>query len=226
MDATHQPSWGLALFLRLYISDVQYSIDAGPTQSMSVSGATATATVGADLSPGVYQVDVRTRDLSGVVSDPTRVILVVYDASSGFVTGGGWITPSGASSDAGDELPGLDGTSKANFGFNVKYQNGQATVPSGHLLFQYQVADFRLRSADFEWLVVTNTNWAKFRGVAEIDGMEGLFPFTVDARDGSQGQPDRFIIKIWAPGDNPDVNGILYKASGDLEGGNIKIHAT
>ena len=37
-------------------------------------------------------------------------------------------------------------------------------------------------------------------------------------------QPDRFIIKIWAPGDDPDQHGKRYQASGDLGGGKIKIH--
>lgn len=206
------------------VDAAEYSIDGGPAQLMTLSGSTATETIGADLTAGVYQVDVRAQDVAGNWSNPASVILVVYDPSGGFVTGGGWIVPSGSTSDAGDALPGLDSSSKANFGFNVKYRNGQATVPSGHLLFQYSVGDFRLTSGDFEWLVVTNSNWAKFRGLAEIDGMDGPFPFTVDARDGNQGQADRFVIKIWAPGDNPDANGILYKASGDLDGGNIKIH--
>jgi len=49
----------------------------------------------------------------------------------------------------------------------------------------------------------------------------------VDARDGDSAGgslADRFVIKIWAPGANPDVDEPLYKASGDLEGGKIKIH--
>jgi len=49
----------------------------------------------------------------------------------------------------------------------------------------------------------------------------------VDARDGDFGggdEPDRFIIKVWADGANPDPSHHVYKASGDLEGGNIIIH--
>lgn len=183
-----------------------------------------TATI-TGLDSGVYSIAVSAQDAAGNWSQPSSAIVVVYDSDGGFVTGGGWLTPGGGSSDAGDVLPGLDGSSRANFGFNVKYQNGQATVPGGHLLFQYKVGDFKLTSGDFDWLVVTNSNWAKFRGLAEIVGMEGAFPFTVDARDGSNGQADRFVIRIWAPDDDPELTGILYKASGDLDGGNIKIHA-
>ena len=72
-----------------------------------------------------------------------------------------------------------------------------------------------------EWLVVTNSNWARFQGLALIDGMEGLYPFKVDARDDTV---DRFVIKIWAPDSNPDIDDPIYKASGDLGGGQIKIH--
>jgi len=49
----------------------------------------------------------------------------------------------------------------------------------------------------------------------------------VDGRDGDKdggSLPDRFIIKIWEPGADPDVDELLYKASGDLGGGQIKIH--
>jgi hypothetical protein len=63
--------------------------------------------------------------------------------------------------------------------------------------------------------------------VATIKNMEGLFPFRVDCRDGDANggtQPDRFIIRIWAPGADPDSDELIYKASGDLGGGQIKIH--
>ena len=75
--------------------------------------------------------------------------------------------------------------------------------------------------------MVTNTNWAKFQGVATIEGFEGLYPFRVDCRDGDKDSgtdADRFIIKIWEPGADPDVDENIYKASGDLSGGSIVIH--
>jgi hypothetical protein len=120
-----------------------------------------------------------------------------------------------------DLLPGLDGTSKANFGFVVKYENGSSTVPGGQLEFHYNVGDFHLHSTGMEWLVVTNDNWAKFQGMAQIKNAAGEYPFRVDARDGD---PDRFVIKIWAPGANPDLDEPIYKASGNVEGGQVKIH--
>ena len=140
-----------------------------------------------------------------------------------FVTGGGWIVPGSSTSELGDALPGLDGRSKANFGFVVKYANGSSTVPGGNLQFHYNAGGLHLKSTGMEWLVVTNENSAKFRGAATIAGQPGTHPFRVDARDGGT-QPDRFVIRVWAPGQNPDAAEPIYKASGDVSGGEIKIH--
>ena len=120
----------------------------------------------------------------------------------------------------------LDNESPANFGFVVKYKPG-ADTPNGQLEFQYRQGDFNLHSSGMDWLVIVNSNWAKFQGSATIKGLEGLFPFRVDARDGDHGggdQPDRFIIKVYAPGADPDKADPIYKASGDLIGGSIIIH--
>jgi len=107
----------------------------------------------------------------------------------------------------------------------VKYETGASTVPGGNLEFHYNVSRFHLRSSGMEWLVVTNTNWARFQGLAEIDGASGLHPFRVDARDGDPaGLPDRFVIRIWPPGADPDTSDPIYKASGDVAGGQVKIH--
>lgn len=198
--------------------------------AMSLSGSSLIGLVDDTVPVGVHSLFVRSRDAADNWSDTTAVILVVYDPSGGFATGGGWITPRGSTSDPNDVLPGIcttEGacTAKANFGFVVKYQNGASTVPGGNLEFHYNVSQFHVRSADMEWLVVTNSNWAHFQGSATIDGVAGLHPFRVDARDtNKQGQPDRFVIRLWAPGADPDVDEPLYKASGDVEGGQVKIH--
>ncbi|MFC1996521.1 PhnD/SsuA/transferrin family substrate-binding protein [Chloroflexota bacterium] len=176
---------------------------------------------------GVYSIFVRAQDELGNWSQPTLAgILAVYDPSDGFVTGGGQIIPGGKTSYDDDYLPNIDGESPAVFGFNVKYKKGSSTVPSGHILFQYRRGDLKLQSKDFDWLVITNSVWAKFKGVATIDGYEGLFPFRVDARDSDKlggSQDDRFIIRIWAPDSDPDHDSPIYKASGDVQG-QIVIH--
>ena len=181
------------------------------------------------LFPGVNTVVVTVIDDDDGSGTSTFEFVVAFDPAAGFATGGGWIIPGGSSSEALDSLPGIDNTSKATFGFVVKYKNGASETPSGQLQFQYRVGNFNLHSSDYDWLVITNNNWAKFQGLATIKGTPGLFPFKVDARDGDANggtQPDRFIIKIWQTGTNPDADGNdpIYKASGDLGGGKIKIH--
>lgn len=179
------------------------------------------------FSPGLYTLTVTATDNAGNNSTEVRNF-VVYDPSAGFASGGGWIVPGKeGKSDPDDILPGLDGTSKALLGFVVKYQQGASTAPEGQLQFRYRAGDFKLDSAGYKWLVVTNTNWAKFQGNATINGSGELHPFRVDARDGDArggNFPDRFVIKVWAPGANPDLDSPIYKASGDLEGGQINIH--
>ena len=80
---------------------------------------------------------------------------------------------------------------------------------------------------DFVPLVLTNNNWAKFQGVATLNGSTELYPFKVDAFDADNNggtQADRFVIKIWDYYADPDVDNPIYKASGDLGGGKVKIH--
>jgi YVTN family beta-propeller protein len=181
--------------------------------------------IGSGLAPGVYPVGVRARDFTCNWSETALSYLVVYDPNDGFATGAGHIVPGASSSDPGDLLPGLDGASRAHFAFVVKYQKGSSTVPGGDLQFHYKVGDFHLQSAGMDWLVVTNANWARFQGTATIDGTGGLFGFRVDARDGDPtGQADRFVIRIYAPGSDPNAAEPIYKASGDVFQGQVQIH--
>lgn len=219
------------------VVDGEFFIGADPGQGNArpLDPATLSATVDDALAPGVYPVGVRVLDAAGNWSDVFTVFLVVYDPEAGFVSGGGWIVPKGAKSDPGDLLPGiceveLGCTEKANFGFVVRYETGAATVPGGNLEFHYNVGQFHLHSTEMQWLVVTNLNGAKFQGTARIDGApEGLYPFRVDARDGDGNggtQTDTFVIKIWEPGADPDVDPPKYKASGEVLGGQIVLHRT
>lgn len=175
--------------------------------------------------PGVYTLTVEAVDVAGNTATES-LFFIIFDPDVGFATGGGWLIPGGPTSDEGDTLPGLDSSSPAQFGFVVKYKPG-ATTLKGQLQFQYRQGNFNLHSIGMEWLVIVNNNWAKFQGAATIEGVDGIFPFRVDARDsdfGGSGQPDRFSIKIWAEGANPDLDDPIHKASGDLEGGSIIIH--
>jgi hypothetical protein len=179
-------------------------------------------------SAGLYNVALTVTDSTGN-QDDTTLLVVVYDPAAGFATGGGRLIPGGPTSDVGDDLPGIDNASPASFGFVVKYKTG-ASSPDGQLEFQYRQGDFNLHSSGMEWLVITNDNWAKFMGSATIKGVEGDFPFRVDARDGDFGgrdDTDKFIIKVYEASTDPDApdNDPIYKASGELIGGKIVIHA-
>ena len=148
---------------------------------------------------------------------------MVYDPSAGFAAGGGWIIPG---TEPGDFLPGITGEDNANFGFVVKYKKG-ATTPEGQLEFHDRAGDFNLHSTEMHWMVI-NSNWAKFQGYATINSYpDGLFQFRVDARDGNLNggnQEDRFILKVWYEYQDPDTDDPVYRASGNLGGGNIIIH--
>jgi hypothetical protein len=139
---------------------------------------------------GVYTIQVTVSDDDGG-SDTESVMVVVFDPSAGFVTGGGWIdSPPGA------YTPDPTLTGKATFGFVSKYQKG-AVVPIGQTEFQFQVADFTFHSSSYQWLVVTGGGKAQYKGTGTVNGVAG-YGFLLTATDGAiAGGPDKFRIKIW-----------------------------
>ncbi len=110
---------------------------------------------------GVYMVKLTVNDSCGASGAATQiagldVLVIVYDPSAGFVTGGGWITsPVGALVDS-------TLTGKANFGFVSKYQKGQS-IPTGETEFQFQVGNFNFHSTVYQWLVVSGAK-AQYKG--------------------------------------------------------------
>jgi hypothetical protein len=141
-------------------------------------------------------------DAGGLSASGRFEYVVVYDPSSGFVTGGGWIaSPAGAYT----ANPALAG--KASFGFVSKYKKG-ASVPTGETQFQFQVAGFGFHSSLYEWLVVAGAK-AQYKGVGQVNGT-GDYGFLLTATDGQQpggGGVDRFRIKIW---DRLNGDGVVY----------------
>jgi PKD repeat protein len=143
---------------------------------------------------GVYTVALTVTDDDGGADTETAVsYIVIFDASGGFVTGGGWITsPEGAYSDD----PSLTG--KATFGFVSKYQKG-ATVPTGNTEFQFHAASLDFHGDSYQWLVVAGAK-AQYKGTGSIASRSGTFGFLVTAIDGDVsggGGVDKFRIKIW-----------------------------
>jgi hypothetical protein len=188
---------------------------AGDGTPLALSGGTLSATLTAPAAPGVYTVGVRSRDRAGNWSATSTAYLVAYDPSAGFVTGGGWLVPGGPTSDPGDALPGLDGKSKANFGFEAKYDSNEN--PKGNLELTY--GSFHLHATGTSWLVVTGTS-AVFQGGAAVDGQAGVYAYRVDATDGSG---DRIRVRVWAPGASPDSDAPIWQASGAVQG-QVLIH--
>jgi hypothetical protein len=165
--------------------------------------------------PGVYTVEVIVSDKDGG-SDSfiTTGFIVIYDPEGGFVTGGGWfISPEGAYS------PNPSLTGKASFGFVSKYKKG-ATIPIGNTEFHFKAGELNFHSSDYEWLVVTGSDYARFKGTGTING-EGEYKFMIWAGDGEH---DTFRIKIWEEVDN--IETVIYDNGMDqpIEDGNVVVH--
>jgi len=164
--------------------------------------------------PGVYEIKLIVIDSEGVSDREKFQYVVVYDPDGGFVSGGGWIdSPEGAYKPD----PFLSG--KANFGFVSKYKKG-ASVPAGNTEFQFKAGDLNFHSSSSEWLVVTGSDYARFKGTGTING-EGEYKFMVWAGDK---EPDTFRIKIWEEED--EVEMVIYDNGMDqlIGGGNIVMH--
>ena len=174
---------------------------------------------------GVYTITVEVTDDDGN-SDTETVMIIVYDPSAGFVTGGGWInSPSGA------YKVDLTLAGKANFGFVSKYKKG-ASTPTGETEFQFQAGSFNFHSAEYQWLVVAGCK-AQYKGTGTVNGVTG-YGFLLTATDGNicaAKTADKFRIKVW----DTDTDTIVYDNVGgsddidaanpqDINGGSIVIH--
>jgi hypothetical protein len=113
---------------------------------------------------------------------------------------------------------------KANFGFVSKYKKG-AKVPDGNAEFQFHAADLNFHSSSYDWLLVTGSNYARFKGAGTING-QGAYKFMLWAGDGT-GPDDRdtFRIRIWEE-DGFGVETVIYDNGMDqaIAGGSIVVH--
>jgi len=155
----------------------------------------------------------------GVPSD--FVVLIIYEPTGDFVTGGGWI----------EDTEG----NKGNFGFNVKYKkNG---LPKGKAIYVYREGDFVFIVKSNAWTgmaIDTENNHAFFEAkctvkkINSITGVivweEGNYKLRIDVWDQSKdGKSDVFQIRVY------DKIGLIYHEAGFnpygyLQGGNIVIH--
>jgi uncharacterized delta-60 repeat protein len=178
---------------------------------------------------GVYKVKLTVTDNGALSGTATTVsgleaLVVIYDPSAGWVTGGGWInSPPGAFA----PIPSLTG--KANFGFVSKYQNG-ASVPTGNTEFHFKAGDLKFKSTSYEWMVIAGAR-AQYKGVGTVNGA-GSYRFMLTAIDGQQpggGGADKFRIRIWSDGGGLVYDNQLSAPDSDdpttvLGGGSIVIH--
>ena len=168
------------------------------TQSGTVNEAAGTVSATQTFTAaGVYSVTLAVTDACGNTASANTVgglpaMVVIYDPTGGFVTGGGWFN-----SPAGAYVADPTLTGKASFGFVSKYQKG-ATVPTGETEFQFQVANLNFHSGSYEWLVVSGAR-AQYKGSGTVNGA-GNYRYILTAIDGGVkggGGVDKFRIKIW-----------------------------
>jgi hypothetical protein len=167
---------------------------------------------------GVYTLTVKVRDDEGAV-DAKSVMIVVYDPSAGFVTGGGWINSQAGAYKLNTALAG-----KATFGFVSKYKRG-ATIPEGNTEFQFHAGGMNFHSSSYQWLVVNQagTN-AQFKGTGTING-QGSYTFMIWATDaGNAG--DTFRIQIIDNNISDPVLAVVYDNGTEqvIASGSIVIH--
>jgi hypothetical protein len=182
-------------------------------------------TIGASVPAGIWPLSVTAVDNNGNRSSRTYFLdsLVVYDPAAGSTEGTGWVVPGGSTSDAYDNLPGLDGMRKASFAFKAQYRSSTSTSPTGFFDMSYG-SDFRLHSDSLEWLVVTGST-AVLQGTATIKGMSGTFLIRAEITDGEPiSGSDRLELRVWPAGSNPFRDMPQFQATGNA-GGQVQIRS-
>ena len=205
------------------VASAEYNIDGGTFIPMSAVAApfdsvseNVTASVAPFTVAGLHTVCVRGRDVAGNVSAPECTLLVVYDPTGGFVTGGGAVN-----SPVGADLLNTSAAGRATFGFVSKYLPGRST-PDGNLEFQFKAGSLNFKSTSMDWLVVTGEPRGVFRGTGTINGAN-VCKFEVDAWDGSfqPGNVDAFGLKIFSCASGGDRYSLSATA---LTQGSVIIH--
>lgn len=208
----------------------------------------STGTGGLNLQPGVYLVNVRSRDIAGTWGAPASAYLVVYDPSGLKMKGkkDRLIPHYNINPALSDLLPGLIGPSQddvVKFAFLAEYNNGTINQNKSDFKLEYHTGtkcnkpdqaanchDLVLNATSIAWLVVNGTNNSHgiFQGLAtvKVDGVTTTNPFRVEGIDSDRlggSAQDHVVVKVFAPGANPDTAQPLYRIDNDLTRGDIKI---
>ncbi|MDH4291178.1 MAG: hypothetical protein OEV56_01045, partial [Dehalococcoidia bacterium] len=105
-----------------------------------------------------------------------------------------------------------------------KYKKG-ASVPEGNTEFVFRAADLNFHSSSYDWLVVTGSDYARFKGTGTINGI-GDYKFMLWAGDGTGTDgADTFRIKIWEE-DGLGNETVIYDNGMNqaIGGGSIVVH--
>ena len=172
--------------------------------------------------PGVYRVLVTATDRADNIAVSNERMLVIYDPTGGFVTGGGWIMSSLEACPSSSLCAGVMG--KANIGFVSKYKK-DAIKPTGNTQFKFEAGGLNFHSAAYDWLVVNKGGAnAQYKGSGSINGENG-YKFMLWAGDGlGTNGADTFRIKIWYEDGNQEITVYDNGFNQDIGGGNIKVH--
>jgi cysteine-rich repeat protein len=142
-----------------------------------------------------------TVNYSGYYSGSNEDVLVVFDPSLGFTTGGGWFYWPGTD-DPGNGYPG----DRTNFGYTMKY-NKKATKVQGSLLLISHLPDgtkYRVKSNALYGLALGETmkngetcGWASFSGKSrpEPEGNHEFMTYVEDCNNPGLGM-DSFWIEV------------------------------
>ncbi|MEN8131781.1 MAG: FG-GAP repeat protein [Pseudomonadota bacterium] len=218
------------------VISVFYTVDGGTANVMTASDGgfdssieQAEATLAGFSSAGIYKLCVSGMDAAGNTSDQVCTLLAVYDPNAGFITGSGWIqSPVGACQFT---LACTTLSGHANFGFMANYKKKE--VPTGNTEFQFQTGSFVFNSDTYEWLVISGTHKAIFRGSGTINstGNYGFLLSAIDAEKTQSLDVDTFRIQIWDKSNNDTVvydNEITASETDNptttISGGDIVIH--
>ena len=176
---------------------------------------------------GVYTIGLTVNYGDAFSQEASFQFVVIYDPNGGFVTGGGWFTsPPEAYTPSDDSDLSDNQGGKATFGFVSKYKSGKAT-PDGNAIFQIQTADFRFRSLEHEWLIISGGR-ARFQGVGLSDEFPREFQFRITVIDADVNgsdvfEEDRYRIRIWKEDIDLDGSVIEYVLYDNGDGKNDSI---
>ncbi|HEX9985676.1 MAG TPA: DNA/RNA non-specific endonuclease [Thermoanaerobaculia bacterium] len=185
-----------------------FTWDDGSTSTATCAAGTCTASR-TYAAAGTYGVAITVTDDDGGSASTSFNYVVVVDATSGFMTAGGFIdTPAG----------------KGHFNVNAKYKKG-GSAPEGKTSFKLSGSDFD--STNLQWLVVNGAN-AQLKGTGTINGT-GNYTFLLTATDAT---PDKFRIRIWNTSTGVTVYDNVPAGSDDMDaanpqpisGGSIQLH--